>query len=219
MQGAEIDTYVSNSTDCITNAEEFVNLFISSLTNFFKSGVNVDSYLNFAKSMQPGSPALKVCYNASTDGIHELFSYLRQFPSTKVYVNKMIWNSLYNFVHWYSLVGDLKASIKAKNSTTIAFHAGEATHLLLAVSPDLSKVNSEEDKAILDSLTTFVVSFLKGSTFITNDAVEDCVTKYSGFKTLVKDFENALHESGSEAEARAVYDLADLMDTYYPLNT
>ncbi len=209
-----IDDYVPETSDCVGLSETAAGDLTQGFKGFFTQGFTMNSYLQWTRSFQSLDPMLKTCYNVSNDGIHSALTYLRKFPSAGAYFQKLGWNFLYSFFPWWNVYDGFKAAIAADDNVKIAYWAGNATHLMFAVSPKLTAAPND----IVNPFYQFGLQFLNGTGMISSPQVSMCYSEYTSFMATCNRAKAAIDSDAPGHEQEAVQAIADAFNEFYPLN-
>lgn len=226
LDGAEVDTFVENSTDCVHDFEYSYADMGEAISHFVKRGWSWENYLDLNEAMGTFTPLIRTCYDVSLDSVHDAKDHFDKFDSLVDFAMQAKDNIVIHVFDWYDVIAKFNEAFAKKKNKDIAFQAGRAVTLFLnfdAKMPSPSKAghasaNLGDIDDILRDAEEFMKGFLNGTQVLSSKRVTNCVNETEFMVESVEDAFDQFDKHSSEGTREGVFELADMFEHLKPLN-
>lgn len=226
LDGAAVDNFVDNSTDCVHDFEYSYTDMSEAVSHLYSRGWSWENYLDLNEALGSFTPLIKTCYDVSFDSYSDVITHFSKFDSFATFATQAKDNVVVHVFDWYDVVAKINEAVSSSSSKDIAYQVGRSITLFLnfeAKMPSPTKttqgVNNLGDfDDLLRYAEEFMVGFLNGTQVLSSDSVTNCINETEFMVASVEDAYTQFEKSSTEGTREGVFELADMFEHLKPLN-
>lgn len=180
LNGANLTSYISNSTDCLNDASYFATNFTSSIAEYFRSP-HINNFFGIMQALGMLEPTIIACFESATEGTVQLAKYIEKFHGNPVLFYESFRANLKNNLLLIGITGaEMKQDIEAHNWDDAAFKLGNIFRLCLDFDP-IKKLSGNYGKSFVENMQDFAEGFFNGTDELNTINIQQCTNSTSWY--------------------------------------
>ena len=221
MDGLDIDTMVSNSTNCVHILEQGYIDISESVNHMYIRGWSWENYLDVLSSLGTVTPITRTCFDVTVDAKREFYSYFGSFESFIDFVNQARNNAITHSWDWYTISSAIVTAIQNDRPLEAAFQIGKGLHLMFDFKPTMNSASISQITLDLPDLRPFedlLKGFLEGSKVFDSENIANCVNNTEFVVQSIDDANTEFSKKTDQGFKNGVFEIADIFEILKPLN-
>ena len=175
LDGAQVDTYVKNTTKCVKELERGNDDMNKVAYNVYWYGWKWEYYLDFNGALGDLTPIIRTCYDVVDNSTASAKAHFSRFKDFVDFANQAKDNVGRNIFSWYEIYTRITEAIARPSPREVAYQVGKALKLFFDFIPRSSNDNLTKMSVSLPDFRPFedfAIGFLNGTRVISSPAIK-----------------------------------------------
>jgi hypothetical protein len=221
LDGAEVDEYVANSTECVHDTEDTYEDMNEAIGHFIKRGWSWENWLDLNGALGSFTPFVRTCYDVGVGGKEDTMDYINSFDSLVDFAMQAKDNVVVHVFDWYDVIAKFNDAFSRGRNKDVAYQVGRALNLFLIFKPRSAPVQLQAGEVTIPDFRwaeEFLKGFLNGTKVLSSDRVKHCVNETEFMVESIEDANAQFKKKTEESYREGVFELADMFEHLKPLN-